>query len=187
MYKLNMPIINESNEKLPTIKNLFKEVLGYTEKEIQQFIKTKFMCAVVQNLTLETAQQITEIFIDNDIQIYLYKQENNKPLYWTRDLGISLSHNPPKDHYCDKPLVSRDQLVNPFTQLEIERQENIRKQQIKEIIERNTTPSITCPYCQSTRVSRIGLLSRIVSVELWGLASSKIGKQWRCDNCGSEF
>ena len=51
----------------------------------------------------------------------------------------------------------------------------------------SSKPQIICPYCQSTRVSRIGLLSRIVSVELWGLASSKIGKQWRCDNCGSEF
>ena len=46
---------------------------------------------------------------------------------------------------------------------------------------------VTCPYCSSTRVSRISILGRIVSVEFWGLASSKIGKQWKCHSCGSEF
>ena len=48
-------------------------------------------------------------------------------------------------------------------------------------------PTITCPYCQSTRVDRIGLLSRIASIEIWGLASNKIGKEWHCNDCGSNF
>lgn len=187
MYKLDMPIINESNEKLPIIKNLFKEVFGYTEEEIQQFIKTKFMCDVVKNITLEQAQHITEIFLSNDIQIYLSKEENNKQLYWERDLGISLSHNPPKDHYCDEPLISRENLVNPFTQLEIERQENIRKQQIKEIAQRNTTLTITCPYCQSTNTKKISGTSRWLSTGLFGLSSKKIGKQFHCNNCKADF
>ena len=46
---------------------------------------------------------------------------------------------------------------------------------------------VTCSYCGSTNVNRIGLLSRMVSVEFWGLASRKIGKQWHCNNCGSDF
>ena len=51
----------------------------------------------------------------------------------------------------------------------------------------NTTPDVTCPYCQSTKCSRISILGRIVSVEFWGLASNKLGKQWHCEDCGSNF
>ena len=51
----------------------------------------------------------------------------------------------------------------------------------------SSKPQVTCPYCQSTHVSRIGFLNRMVSVELWGFASSKIGKQWHCDSCDSDF
>lgn len=188
MYRLNMPIINESNEKLSIIKQLFKEVLGYTEVEIQQFIKTKFMCAVVQNLTLETAQQIAEIFYDNDIRIYLSKQENDIPIQWGRDLGVCLTKNPPKEHYCDEPLVSRDQLVNPHVQQEQECLENYARQSREEIIQRNTAPTITCPYCKSTDCKKISGLSKAGSVALWGIfALGKTTKQWHCNNCKSDF
>lgn len=51
----------------------------------------------------------------------------------------------------------------------------------------NTKPTITCPYCQSTNVSKIGTLGRMVSVGFWGLASGKVGKQWHCKKCGSDF
>ena len=44
-----------------------------------------------------------------------------------------------------------------------------------------------CPYCDSNNTSKIGAVSRGVSVGVLGLASSKIGKQWHCDHCGSDF
>lgn len=46
---------------------------------------------------------------------------------------------------------------------------------------------VKCTYCQSTNVKKIGFLSRAVSAELFGLGSGKIGKQWHCKNCGSDF
>ena len=46
---------------------------------------------------------------------------------------------------------------------------------------------VTCSYCGSSNVKEIGLLNRSVSTELWGLGSKKIGKQWHCNNCGSDF
>ena len=188
MYKLDMPIINENNDRLPTIKKLFKEILGYTEEEIQQFIKTKFMCDVVKNLTIEQAKQITEIFLDNEINIYLSVQETGKPICFGRDLDITLCQNPPKEHYCDEPLVSRDHLVNPFTQLEIERQEIIKKHQIKEILERNSTPTIACPYCKSTNTKKISILSKAMSVGIFGIfALGKTTKQFYCNNCKAYF
>lgn len=46
---------------------------------------------------------------------------------------------------------------------------------------------IKCPYCQSTSCNKIGTVKRSLSVALLGIASSKIGKQWHCNNCGSEW
>lgn len=46
---------------------------------------------------------------------------------------------------------------------------------------------IECPYCHSTNTKKIGLLNRTVSVGLLGLGSKKIGKQFHCKNCNSDF
>lgn len=44
-----------------------------------------------------------------------------------------------------------------------------------------------CPACGSTNVVKISTTKKIVSVELVGLASSNIGKQMECKNCGYKF
>ena len=41
----------------------------------------------------------------------------------------------------------------------------------------------TCPMCGSKKIKTIGTLNRGLSIHLFGLASSKIGKQYHCDNC----
>ena len=52
---------------------------------------------------------------------------------------------------------------------------------------KETSRKVTCSYCGSSNVKKIGLLNRAVSTELWGLGSKKIGKQWHCNNCNSDF
>lgn len=44
-----------------------------------------------------------------------------------------------------------------------------------------------CPYCHSTNTKKIGLGGRMLSVGTLGLAGSKIGKQWHCNKCKSDF
>ena len=44
-----------------------------------------------------------------------------------------------------------------------------------------------CPYCKSADTKKISTLSRAASVSLVGVASGKIGKQWHCNHCGSDF
>lgn len=46
---------------------------------------------------------------------------------------------------------------------------------------------VKCPFCKSTNVAKISTTGRIVSVGLFGLGSKKIGKQWHCNNCKSDF
>lgn len=48
-------------------------------------------------------------------------------------------------------------------------------------------PVIRCPYCQSTDTSKISAVGRVVSTGLFELGSKKIGKQWHCNKCGSDF
>lgn len=50
-----------------------------------------------------------------------------------------------------------------------------------------TKPTITCPYCNSTDCKKLGAISRGVSFGLFGFGSGKIGKQWHCNSCKSDF
>lgn len=53
--------------------------------------------------------------------------------------------------------------------------------------QQTSKPTVTCPYCQSTNCTKISGLNRAVSIGFWGLMSKKIGKQWHCNECGSDF
>ena len=55
------------------------------------------------------------------------------------------------------------------------REEEVRKQRIAE--------NLKCPICGSRDVERIGTGSRVASVAMVGIASGKIGKQYRCKSC----
>lgn len=45
----------------------------------------------------------------------------------------------------------------------------------------------TCPYCKSTNTKKISTVSRAGSILGFGLFSKKLGKEWHCNNCGSDF
>lgn len=46
---------------------------------------------------------------------------------------------------------------------------------------------VTCPYCGSVNVKKVSTISRMASVGFFGIGSKKIGKQWHCNNCKSDF
>ncbi len=54
-------------------------------------------------------------------------------------------------------------------------------------IKDKNTHGITCPYCKSNNVKKITVISRAVSIGVAGAASGKIGKQWHCNSCESDF
>jgi len=52
----------------------------------------------------------------------------------------------------------------------------------------STTPTVTCPYCQSTDTKKITNTSKAVHTALFGIFSmSRNAKQWHCNNCNSDF
>lgn len=40
-----------------------------------------------------------------------------------------------------------------------------------------------CPQCNSTNIEKISTVNRATSIAMTGLASGKIGKQYKCKNC----
>lgn len=48
-------------------------------------------------------------------------------------------------------------------------------------------PTVECPYCHSTNTKKISTFGRTLSTEFLGLGSSKVGKQWHCNKCNSDF
>ena len=47
--------------------------------------------------------------------------------------------------------------------------------------------AVQCPYCKSYDTTKITAGSRVASAVMWGVASSKLGKQWHCNKCKSNF
>ena len=80
--------------------------------------------------------------------------------------------------HCNVEMVCVEEKA---TSTEIEEREERRKKYTP------SAPLIHCPYCNSTNVTKIGTVNRAISVGMFGLASSKIGKTHKCNDCGSTW
>lgn len=96
--------------------------------------------------------------------------------------GIKLYKKDVHDYHLALTNFEQYQKEQLKEQEERERREALERQR-KAM--KNVSPK--CPYCGSFHTSKIGVVTRGVSVGLVGLASSKIGKQWHCNNCNSDF
>lgn len=65
-----------------------------------------------------------------------------------------------------------------YKKQEVERQESIEARRRAEY-----ENAIKCPVCNSIKVEKITAVGRSVSIAAVGLASGKIGKQYKCKNC----
>ncbi len=69
--------------------------------------------------------------------------------------------------------------------------EEERKKPSQPVAQQSTTPPSTnqphCPVCQSTNIEKIGMFKRMLSTNMFGIASDKVGKQWHCKSCGNNF
>lgn len=61
------------------------------------------------------------------------------------------------------------------------------RQELDEYNAKSRPNAVQCPYCKSWQTEKIGTGERVVSIAVAGPASGKIGKQWHCLKCGSNF
>ncbi len=87
-------------------------------------------------------------------------------------------------HYAITKEVNKDGKYTGQQYVESDLQ---TKYPLSQYTSNHTSYIIECPYCHATNVRKIGIVTRSVSAGLFGLGSKKIGKQWHCDHCGSDF
>jgi len=92
---------------------------------------------------------------------------------------------------CGNPLThersfeknDRDETIREYIGDQVHDCHNL----FKELNSTQSKPIITCPYCQSTNCKKLSVVSRGVSFGLFGFGSGKLGKQYHCSNCNSDF
>lgn len=129
MYSLHAPLWKPND----TLRKLLKEVMGYCDDDIKALENEQFCRNIAINLTIDEAKKITEIFGDNDFDLYLH-DSNNKTLYWLKDLNIDLEENPPKSHYCDKPLLSEHNRIDVSVPEKVEPYVRVKSIQSKPVV-----------------------------------------------------
>lgn len=176
MYSLYAPMWRTND----TLRKLLREVLGYNDDEIKILESEHFDRNIANNLTIEQAKNISEIFMNNDFQIYLNDGTGDEGVIYWKELGISLTHNTPKDHYCDEPLISREHLADLSIPKKVAPPVNGYIY--------DTKPVVTCPYCHSTNTQKISATSKVVHTAIAGVfAIGRNSKQWHCNSCNSDF
>ncbi|MDE7239290.1 MAG: hypothetical protein K2N41_06215 [Lachnospiraceae bacterium] len=175
LYSLFAPMWRTND----VLRKLLREVLGYNDDEIKILESERFGRNIVNNLTIEQAKDITKIFNDNDFQMYLNDGRGSDGIIFWNQLGIDWVDEPPKGHYCDKPLVSREHLADLSIPKKVD-------PPIKESLF-NAKPIVKCPYCHSEDTKKISATAKVVNTAIFGIFGSKRHKQWHCNSCNSDF
>ena len=190
MYKICLAnywaVENEKDRiRIPKLKELLHEILGFTDEEICKMEEKHFSCEIAKNLTGEQVLQIVQPFEDWDVLPYL-KDEDTGELPCYNEVHLYLQPPSPKDHYCDEPMVGREHLIDPFEYYKQE-EERIRAAKIIARNLENAKPVVECPYCHSTNTKKITATSKAVNIALFGIFGNKRKYQWHCNKCGSDF
>lgn len=117
---------------------------------------------------------------------YLRKAENPETEELIkRDLELNAIQHQKEKEEQDRKLrkqAEEEARKRKFEQEAAERQAAFQLQQ-----DLASGKRVVCPYCKSTNTEKISTLNRAVSISIVGAASSKLGKQWHCNNCKSDF
>lgn len=79
--------------------------------------------------------------------------------------------------------------INPDTLKKLQKDANAFDAQYRAELEEKEHPKYTpkCPVCGCPHLDKIGAGSKLIDVAVWGFASKKPGKQFKCKACGYEF
>lgn len=191
MYGVDIARHNSSSDERVDriIVPLLKEVLGYNEQEIKGFKHWLFFPPLAMNLTKEEVRLIMQPFWDNDISVWAFEinDETGEHIMFDEKTGYMTSKyfgvvsQPPQEHYYDKPVVTRDKLIDPWnppTNNEMWIHPNLKSK-----IDVKPTNVPKCPICGSTKVHPISTGKKASGFLTVGVFSKNFGKTYHCKNC----
>ena len=106
-----------------------------------------------------------------DIAIGLQQVDNLKPSKYLKEISE-------EEYELYESLGEQDYIHYKKNEAAVEKLYQQQQQQ---------TPVIICPMCHMPSGEKISTTRRVVSTTALGLASSDIGKQYRCKSCGHKW
>ncbi len=88
-----------------------------------------------------------------------------------------------KYRLANTDYAAYEQYIKIEREKERETQEFLQKQKEENEARKYNNYKYKCPMCGSNKVANISTVKKVVSVEILGLASDKIGKTYQCDEC----
>lgn len=102
---------------------------------------------------------------------------------WIKTFGIDKNPLYDKDiaiRVAKERTAIRQRRIDEY---DAQRAEEAKKQLMDEVYQKiHNQPH--CPTCGSTNIQKLDVIDRAVSVGMFGLASNKINKSFKCKNCG---
>lgn len=100
--------------------------------------------------------------------------------------NLGTLHEITKEQFANMSETDKQELVKlidiKYQDFLASRAEYLSKEHAKSLASRPH-----CPMCKSTDFSKISTGSRMASIFAFGLASSSIGKQYKCNKCGHKW
>ena len=139
-------------------------------------------CKTKMKILSEDMKYKYHIFVEDWVEIYKEEIAHRKDNFVTNELQSNPLFS--IEEY-NKQINKQIEVENEISEYQKKKQLEIQSKNLKTMNNNNCVPK--CPTCGSTNIKKISTTNRIVSTGLFGLASSKIGKQWHCNNCNSDF
>ncbi len=164
-------------------KWLLKELLGYSEEESGDIANadTWIIAKSVDTIQLD---KIYGAFTANGVRCFVYDHDTREQISMEKFKGYTGVYEEKKEHYCDSPIISPLQKGDSDYDAMWNKKSAVMKTE-KDVLKKEPDIHIPkCPTCGSTNVKKLGVAERGVTTWAVGMASKKINKSFKCNNCG---
>lgn len=120
------------------------------------------------NTTMVQSNETPEEVVDNFVKNAAYGD-------YRKTLAVKIG----QEKFSEEAFQQRENILN--------KKRNCNQQSKKQSVQPKSSPQVTCPYCHSTNTKKISAGSRVKSTLMFGIFSKKNGKEWHCNECGSDF
>lgn len=178
-YLKNDPWVEFYKKEKNTDRRLYESIV-YAYMTDQLLKEHPELACEYERIKKETIDKSQNSSITKGKAELVYSSFNNRFLCWYQDY---------LREQADPGCLERERQEHERKQKALETARQVEKWKAKQQEQQDlaTGKRVVCPYCKSTNTEKISTVSRAVSVSLVGAASGKIGKQWHCRNCNSNF